>query len=363
MSKYTLQKIIKLFNADINRNTLLKAEESGRIPEAGRETTGAVKRRSWDVSDLPIIGEKYGFLGKLNDPVCATIFVTKGGVLKTTLTLNIARLAALHNIKTCIIGLDMQADITHAFGVGNDDEDAESLEEALEALETYPTLLDFERGTATLNDCLIKTDIPTLSIIPESSELVALEAKIQNMTRRDDWLKDNVVNKLKEDFDLILIDSPPNWNQLVSNALISSDVLISPLECKINHFRNVDHFQKFISGFKARAKVDFEQIYVPTKFVSTRKLSSEIRKWYIANIKNCITTSIRESILGEEAVASCVSLPEHAPTKIPSDEMREVVSEIWQSLVSASKKQSKSATDTKTSMKNKSVTPEPTISI
>jgi chromosome partitioning protein len=186
-----------------------------------------------------------------------------------------------------------------------------------------------QRRNVKLDQCVVPTEIPTLFIIPESSELVALDAHLTNETRRDYWLQENVVEPLKKKFDLILIDCPPNWNQLVSNALIASDVLISPVECKINHYRNVNDFVDFVTEFKSKAKAHFDHIFVPTKYTSTRKLSSEIRKWYNANLPNCVLTAIRESSIGEEASAASLSVPEYAPTKPPSDEMKEVVSEIW----------------------------------
>ena len=333
---FTLQKIQKIFDPEINRNTLIKAEERGDIPSARREDTGAVKRRTWSLSDLPKIGEQYGYLKKPDSPVCATVFVTKGGVLKTTLTMNIARMAALHNIKTCIVGLDMQADVTNAFGINLDNEQADSLEEAVSA-DINPGLFDYYNGSISLDECLVQTDIPTLSLIPESSELVALEAKIQSETRREYWIKEQVIEPLKKKFDLVLIDCPPSWNMLISNALTASDALISPLECKINHYRNTESFLKFIKEFKKKAKIDFRHIFVATKHSSQRKLSGEIRKFYISEIPNCITTSIRESTLGEEATAMSVSFPEQAPGKVPAEEMKEAITEIWDQILEIGK--------------------------
>jgi chromosome partitioning protein len=336
--KFTLNKVIKLFNADLHRNTLIKAEQRGAIPEANRSSTASTKRRTWSLEDLPAIGERYGFLKKIDAPVCAAIFATKGGILKTSLAMNLARLTALHNIRTCIVGLDMQADITNAFGLGvvDEDIDVESLEDL--DITQLPGLLDFKRGKATLDQCVVPTEIPTLFIIPESSELVGLDAHLNTETRREYWLKENIIEPLKERFDLIIIDCPPNWNQLVSNALIASDLLISPVECKINHYRNIKDFIDFVSEFKSKAKASFEHIFVPTKYNSTRKLSSEIRKWYNANLPNCILTAVRESTVGEEASAASLSVPEYAPSKPPSDEMKEVVSEIWRYAESVAKK-------------------------
>jgi len=330
---YTLNKVIKLFNPELNRNTLIKAEERGDIPPARRSKTGSTNRRVWAPEDLPLIGEKYGFLQKPKNPVCASVFVTKGGVLKTTLTLNLARVAALHNIKTCIVGTDMQSDITNAFGIGTPDEsEYDSLSEVDEAFDQYYTLYDFKKNDCKLSDCIQETDLPTLDIIPESSELVHLEGILQSIRSREYWLKEKVITPLLEEYDLVLIDSPPSWNNLVTNALTASDVLISPLECKINHYRNVPSFMSFIEDFQVEVKADFRHICIPTKLVSKRKLAADIRKYYMQEVKNCTATAIKETTAGEESMAQHVSLLEYVPGKAQADEMKDAIVEIWRQI-------------------------------
>lgn len=341
METYTLQKILKIFNPELNRNSLIKAEEKGQIPLAGRNQTGSIERRSWTIEDLPQIGEKIGFLKKPETSVCATVFVTKGGVLKTTITLNLARLAALHNIKTCIVGLDMQADITHVFNIGATDEETfESLEDVDKAAKSVPTLLDFQQGKIKLKDLIYKTDLPTLDIIPESSDLVILEANLQTQIRRESWLKENVVAPLLKEYDLVLIDSPPSWNLLITNALTATDILISPAECKINHYRNITNFTSFIEQFKAQAKVAFKHIFIPTKLVSNRKLAGEIRQYYMKSLPNCLGGVIKESTAGEESMAQSISLLEYAAGKAPADEMKDLIVELWRHIEEAAKEKS-----------------------
>ena len=65
-----------------------------------------------------------------------------------------------------------------------------------------------------------------------------------NIHRREFWIKEKIIDKLKKDFDLVIMDCSPNWNQLTTNALVGCDVLISPLECKINNFRNSNVLSK-----------------------------------------------------------------------------------------------------------------------
>lgn len=334
----TVQNVLRLFNSQMTRGALVKAENSGLIPQAKREGSGAVQRRVWDANDLPLIGERYGFLKHFDKPMCVSIFTTKGGVLKTTLALNICRLAALHNIKTCAVGLDMQMDLSTSLGFDMDLDESDDLKSAIEKMSRVRGLADLAAGRSSLDEIILPTDLPTLSFIPETSELVSLEKDISNKNLRDFWLKSNVVDKLKQRFELIVLDCSPNWNMLVSNALVASDALISPLECKINNFRNYKAFETYLSAFKKEIGLSFGEIFVPTKIASNKKLSKEIRNWYLSNIEHCISTGIRESLVSEEAVANNTSLLEYQPSNVASDEMREVVVEIWSRLSEISKR-------------------------
>jgi chromosome partitioning protein len=339
-SKFTIQKILKIFGADVSRQAVIKAENNGLIPAASREGGKSNPRRNWTIADLPLIGERYGFLKPLNSPMVVAIFTTKGGVLKSTLALNLGRLAALHNQKVCIVGLDMQCDVTNALGYQVDLDESDNLDAALEKIGSVYGLSDFAQGKVALDDIVIKSDIPTLDFIPETPELVALEREISSRNMRDFWLRDKVIKPLKGRYDLVILDCSPNWNLLISNALMACDALISPLECRINNFRNYQAFKAYLDNFRRDTGRNFAHIFVPTKFTSTRKLSAEIRSWYLAHVPGCTGGAIRESVHGEEAIASHLSLPEYSPTSIVAEEMREVIQEVWSRLNDVAKQQS-----------------------
>jgi chromosome partitioning protein len=327
--RYTVRKIWNIFDSKNARDTLLKAEKAGTIPVSQRQAAGSIQTRVWDVKDLPVIGERYGFLKKFSRPVCIAIFSTKGGVLKTSLGVNISRMAALHNIRTCVVGLDLQGDITSALGFDLGVEEMEDMDAAIEKVNRVAGLGSVFHKKKAVQSILQSTDISTLSLIPETADLVALDREISNKARREYWLKEKIVEPLKEEFDLVVLDCSPNWNQLISNALVACDVLISPLECKINQFRNLEVFTQLVEEYKQELGLEYEHVFVPTKVSSTRKLSSEIRAWYLTNVKGVTNTCVRESVQGEESIASHLSLPEHASTSLAADEMRELLREIW----------------------------------
>ncbi len=296
------------------------------LPDFSRGADGR-QLKSWSSSDLSTVGQAIGFLPSLKRPIAASIFVTKGGVLKSSLTLNLARMAALHGVRTCVVGLDMQGDVSTALGETNNEDD--SLEEALAKMGAVKGLAQIYTGDATLDDVLKPTDLAHLFYIPETPELVALDSSLMNRNRREYWLRDTVITPLKREFDLVLMDCSPNWNRLITNSLVASDVLISPLECKINNFRNLTTFRALLQEFTDEMNVSFQHLFVPTRLSPNRKLSQEIRQWYASHLETCTVTAVRESIQGEEATAMRVSIPEFAPTSVAANEMRALMKEIW----------------------------------
>jgi chromosome partitioning protein len=338
---YTFNKLEKIFDIKQHKTSFLKAEAENRIPKAERLPIGDTGRtqRGWRINDIPAIGEKYGWFKKPTEPMAIVVYSTKGGCLKSTTCLNISRISALHNIRTCVIGLDFQGDISNALGLSITDDTEEDLEEVDEKLNSILGLNDLFNGNATLDEIIQDTDIPTLKFIPETSEIQALNDGLQITNRREYWLKENVIDELKTKFDLIIIDCPPSWSLLTTNALNSlgeKDLLISPLETKINHYRNSKHYLGYLKAFKKQMNLKFNECFIPTKYTGTRKLSNQIKRFYMNTIENCSTVAIKESVASEESVASYLSLQEYAPNTQPAEEMKELLIEINDRYISKS---------------------------
>ena len=277
---------------------------------------GIMKRKGCPLEKVPAYGREKGFFKPLNRSMCLTVFTTKGGVLKSTLALNIARTAALHGLRTCVVGLDMQCDLTTA--LGHEPEEANDdvqLGDLLGQIGQVKGLTHFYNDRLDLNSLLVPIEWEHLQVLPETPELALLNDQLANINRREYWLKEKVVEPLKKDFDLIILDCSPNWNRLTTNALVASDLLVSPLECKINNFRNFKVFRQFLDEFRRDMQLDFDSYFVPTRYSKARKLSMEIFHWYQENIPNCCPYGLKESTQAEEATALNLSILEHCSDK------------------------------------------------
>ena len=245
-------------------------------------------------------------------------------------------MAALHGVKTLVIGLDMQCDISNAI-MPTDNMEHLDFDEQLRAMSETRGLYDFYQGDMQISDLIMPSDLEYLHLIPETPELVLLNDHIGNLNRREFWLNDRVISKLRNVYDLIILDCSPSWNRLITNALCVTDLLVSPVECKINNLRNVEVFNQLLDEFKNDMRINFSHCLVPTKYSSQKKLSKEIYDWYQDNFENTLPYFIRESVVSEEAMALNKSLIEFKPTSRPALEMKEIVSAISHRLHQASK--------------------------
>lgn len=335
--EYTVSKVLNLYTAHVSRQALIKADLSETIPKSGRKPRGTSTERVWDTASLPQIGERFGFLRKLPEPKCVAIFSEKGGVLKTTLALNLGRVAALHNIRTVVVGLDVQTDVTNALGFGPSLDSAESVEDILAIVGSDAGLWDVYDGSMELSE-VVQTldDLPTLSLVPECATLAKLDSTfaihgatpLSPVEQGPQWIR-KVTEQLKQDFDLVILDCSPNWNLLVNGALLACDTLISPIECKPAQFQTLNLFISRVAEFRARVRNDFEQLYVPTRFSVGKKLSGEIRAYYTQKLKGCVSHFIRDAVACEEAYLKNISLPEYSAKSLPAAEMRQLLQEIW----------------------------------
>lgn len=286
-----------------------------------------------DKTDLTgLIWKEFGSLGEMGKSQVVTFFTTKGGVLKTSLAFNFARFAALSGKKTLVVGLDMQSDMTNCLLGEHESDQEESLHDALDKMDQHKGLFEYFNREVSLEETIQKTDLKNLFFIAESPKLALLNDGISLLNRREYWLRDKVVNPLRDQFDFIIFDCSPNWNRLTTNALCSCDLLISPIECKINNFKNLEVFQALLSEIKSDLMLTFNSLYVPTRYSKGKKLGHEILEWYQDNISNCTRSYIRESIESEEAIALGMSIIEYRPASKCADDFKAVFKEISENI-------------------------------
>ena len=146
-----------------------------------------------------------------------TICNQKGGTGKTTSAINLATYIALAQKKVLLIDLDPQANATSGLGINKHDVKKSTYHILLEELDIKETIQP--------------TAIENLWLAPSNLDLTGAEVELVSVLGREYRLKKALV-KEKENFDFVLVDSPPSLGLLTINALCAADSLIIPVQCE-----------------------------------------------------------------------------------------------------------------------------------
>lgn len=203
----------------------------------------------------------------------------KGGVGKTTTTINLSACLSESGQKVLTIDLDPQGNTTSGIG--------------LEKSELKDTVYELLLDECTIKSCIYETQIDGLHIIPANVNLSGAEIELLGINDREYLLK-NAIDYIRDDYDFIIIDCPPSLNMLTINAMTTANTVLVPIQCEYYALEGLSQLVHTINLVQERLNPDLEmEGVVFTMYDARTNLSLQV----VDNVKKNLSTNIYKTII------------------------------------------------------------------
>ena len=239
----------------------------------------------------------------------------KGGVGKTTTAINLSAACAMRGKKVLLIDLDPQSNTSLSFI------DPQSVNGGAFEL--------FSEPDRPLDELVYKTSVDNLSLIPARISLAKLEAKLIGDFDAAFKLRDRI-EKLKGNYDIVLIDTPPTLGILTVNAMVAANHVIIPIQSSYFALEGTDDLLETIEKIRSRPNPDLNLLGVVVTLFDRRTTISKDVEAHIRSVfgKKAFKTVISRSVRLEESPAHKKSIFSYAPRSSGAIEYQSLSKEV-----------------------------------